>query len=102
MTREVISVSEDTPLSEIAETLEKNHIKRVTVMRGDELVGIVSRADLLRGLVAAGTRTTVTASDHELREAVEAAAKDAGLDTQFVSVLETGRTSSRETVCQYV
>jgi CBS domain-containing protein len=57
MTREVISVSEDAPLDEVATLLERHRIKRVPVVRDGKLVGIVSRANLLHGLVAwrAGT-----------------------------------------------
>jgi CBS domain-containing protein len=50
MTRDVIAVSEDTPLNEIAELLERHHIKRVPVLADGSLVGIVSRANLLHGL----------------------------------------------------
>ncbi|MCG8544680.1 MAG: CBS domain-containing protein [Alphaproteobacteria bacterium] len=50
MTREIISVEEDTPASEIAGILEENRIKRVPVLRGETLVGIVSRADIIRAL----------------------------------------------------
>lgn len=50
MTRDVVSVAEDRPLSQIAEVLESHRIKRVPVVRDGKLVGIVSRADLLRGL----------------------------------------------------
>jgi len=50
MSRPVVSVSEDTPLSEIASLLERKHIKRVPVLREGKLVGIVSRANLLHGL----------------------------------------------------
>ena len=49
MTKDVISVTPDTPLTEIAAMLEKYHIKRVTVLEGGKLVGIVSRANLRRG-----------------------------------------------------
>jgi CBS domain-containing protein len=87
MSRKVISVSEDTPLADIAETLEKHHIKRVTVMRDGKLVGIVSRANLLRGLVTAGTKTAATASDRDLRAAIETAALKAGLNVQHISVV---------------
>ena len=52
MTREPITVAEDTPLEEIAMLLEQKAIKRVPVLRDGKLVGIVSRADLLHGLVA--------------------------------------------------
>lgn len=53
MTREVVSVAEDTPLPEVASLLEDRRIKRVPVLRRGKLVGIVSRADLLRGLASA-------------------------------------------------
>ena len=50
MTPSVISVSEDTPLSEIAALFERKRIKRVPVVKDDKLVGIVSRSDLLEAL----------------------------------------------------
>jgi CBS domain-containing protein len=52
MTRNVVTVSEETPLGEIARLLEEHRIKRVPVVRGGQLVGIVSRANLLHGLAA--------------------------------------------------
>jgi CBS domain-containing protein len=57
MTQTVITVSRDTPLYEIAGLLEKHHIKRVPVTHNDRLVGIVSRANLLHGLVAQGAQS---------------------------------------------
>jgi CBS domain-containing protein len=53
MTRKVVVVAEETPLTEVAAILEKNRIKRVPVVRDGRLVGIVSRANLIRGLAAA-------------------------------------------------
>jgi CBS domain-containing protein len=50
MTRDVLSVTEDTPLADIAVLLETNRIKRVPVLRDGKLVGIVSRANLVRAL----------------------------------------------------
>jgi len=50
MTRNLITVDEDTPLNEIAELLERHHIKRVPVLKDGKLAGIVSRANLLHGL----------------------------------------------------
>jgi CBS domain-containing protein len=50
MTRNVISVAEDTPIAEIATVLETHRIKRVPVLRGERLVGIVSRANLVQAL----------------------------------------------------
>jgi CBS domain-containing protein len=48
MTRDVIAVSDTTPLANIAILLEANRIKRVPVVRDGKLVGIVSRANLVR------------------------------------------------------
>lgn len=89
MSRNVISVSEDASLAGIAETLEKHRIKRVPVVRDGKLVGIVSRANLLQGLAAAGTKSTVSASDREIRIAVEKAGRKAGVDMFFISVVVT-------------
>jgi CBS-domain-containing membrane protein len=52
MTTNIVSVVETTPIEDIAETLESHRIKRVPVLRAGKLVGIVSRADLLRGLAS--------------------------------------------------
>lgn len=87
MSRNVISVSEGASLADIAETLEKHRIKRVTVMRDDKLVGIVSRANLLRGLVAVGAKTKASESDRDVRAAIERAALKAGLNVEHVSVI---------------
>jgi CBS domain-containing protein len=48
MRKRVISVSPETPIDEIAAILVKHKIKRVPVLEGGELVGIVSRIDVLR------------------------------------------------------
>jgi CBS domain-containing protein len=50
MTVDAISVTEDTPLEEIVSLMEKRRVKRVPVLRGDEVVGILSRANLVRAL----------------------------------------------------
>jgi CBS domain-containing protein len=52
MTRDVITVTETTALDEIADLLETKRIKRVPVVRDGKIVGIVSRANLVRALVA--------------------------------------------------
>jgi CBS domain-containing protein len=57
MTREVVTVQEDTPLPEVARLLEEHRIKRVPVLWQDKVVGIVSRADLVRALMH-GEETT--------------------------------------------
>jgi CBS domain-containing protein len=51
MSAPVITVGEETSLREIARLLTTHRIKRVPVVRDDRVVGIVSRADLVRALV---------------------------------------------------
>lgn len=52
MTRNPASVTEGTPLADVVELMEQRRIKRVPVLRGDAVVGIVSRSDLLRAVGA--------------------------------------------------
>src|SRR6218665_1758093 len=52
MTRDVKSVDERTSLGDIVAMMERNRIKRVPVLRGKKLVGIVTRANLLRALAS--------------------------------------------------
>jgi CBS domain-containing protein len=52
MTSNVVSVEPDTDLASIARLLEQRRIKRVPVVENGRPVGIVSRANLLRALVA--------------------------------------------------
>ncbi len=81
MTGDVIKAHEDMLLGELATLLEKNHIKRAPVMRDGKLVGIVSRADILRALAA--TRTSPppapSADDRSIREQLLAALAKEGL-----------------------
>lgn len=69
MTRQVVSVTEDTALATIAGILEKHRIKRVPVVRGGKLVGIVSRADLVRALLVGRPAPAAgAASDADIRD----------------------------------
>jgi CBS domain-containing protein len=52
MTSGAVSVSEDTPLSEIATLFERKRIKRVPVVKDGKLVGIVSRSNLIQALAS--------------------------------------------------
>lgn len=56
MTRAVVSVAEATAIAEAADLLMKHRIKRVPVLRDGHVVGIVSRADIVRSLTAAPPR----------------------------------------------
>jgi CBS domain-containing protein len=64
MTREVITVNDTTDLADVATLLETKKIKRVPVLRDGKLVGIVSRANLVRALAMTKSEpTTEDASD---------------------------------------
>lgn len=51
MTSQVVSIQADTPLDEIAALMIRDGVKRLPVVRDGKVIGIVSRADFLRGLV---------------------------------------------------
>ncbi len=74
MTREVETITPDTPVVEIATLLESRGIKRVPVIREGQLVGIVSRANLvqaLAGMRPAAVRVTPPA-DQAIRGRLQA------------------------------
>jgi CBS domain-containing protein len=70
MTRDVISVVDTTPVEDIAGVLETNRIKRVSVLRDGKLVGIVSRANLVRALAMTITEpgSGAEADDRAIRD----------------------------------
>jgi CBS domain-containing protein len=69
MTRDLISATQDTAIEDIVELMERRHIKRVPILQGELLVGIVSRADLLRAVAdALDAQTTHSYDDDEIRE----------------------------------
>lgn len=69
MTRHVLSVDADAALGDVASLLDKAGIKRVPVLSGGKLAGIISRADLMRTLMRAKRDEPVTGvrSDHEIQ-----------------------------------
>jgi len=73
MTRDVITAKPDTPLGDIASMLERNRIKRVPIVEGGKLVGLVSRANILQALASATKKLSslTTANDSELRKKVQ-------------------------------
>jgi len=59
MTRDPVAITEDTPLDEAVELMERHRIKRLPVVRNNLPVGIVSRSNIMRALVsfARGAKT---------------------------------------------
>lgn len=54
MTSEVLTVTEDASLEDIVNLMERYHIKRVPVLRENKIVGIVSRANIVRAVATVG------------------------------------------------
>jgi CBS domain-containing protein len=71
MTRDVVAAEEQTDLREIAGLMQSRKVKRIPIVRGGKVVGIVSRANLLQGLLAREPQPAgCTASDDNLRDRV--------------------------------
>jgi len=73
MTTNVVTVDEACTVAEIAELLDEQRIKRVPVVRDGKLVGVVSRANLIRALV------TVVPKEPDLTDGQDAGLRDAVL-----------------------
>lgn len=73
MTPEPYTVTEDTNLEDVVQLMEKHRIKRLPVVRGKQLVGIVSRANLLHALASlAPTVPASSESDDKIRSSLQA------------------------------
>lgn len=72
MTRDVVSAAPDTPVVDIATLLERHRIKRVPIVEGGTVVGIVSRANLIQALATFRKKALEPQpiADIELRETV--------------------------------
>ena len=74
MTPNPVTIDECTPLAEVVRILEERRIKRVAVVRGRRVVGIISRANLLHALasvaheMAAGAQSDAAIRDEILTE----------------------------------
>jgi CBS domain-containing protein len=73
MTRNVITAEERAEVLDIAALMQRHHIKRVPIVRDGKVVGIVSRANLLQGLLARESQPSDgLASDESVRTKVSA------------------------------
>jgi CBS domain-containing protein len=71
MTPDPLTISEDTPLADVVQLMEKRNVKRLPVVRDGHIVGIVTRANLLQAV--AGLARDVpdpTADDDHIRERI--------------------------------
>jgi len=76
MTRNVLTVTEDTPIEEAARIMADNKVGGLPVLRGDEIIGIISETDLFKimlemmGARERGVRVTIMVQDRPGRLAV--------------------------------
>jgi CBS domain-containing protein len=71
MTPEPFTITEDTTLERIVALMEKNNVKRLPVTRGDKIVGIVSRSNLLQAVASLAREIPdPTADDDHIRNRV--------------------------------
>ena len=71
MTAKVVTATEDATLGELVELMERHGIKRIPIVRGRILAGVVSRSDLLRALLSREPhRPVLQPTDKALRQAV--------------------------------
>jgi signal-transduction protein with cAMP-binding, CBS, and nucleotidyltransferase domain len=69
MTPQVTTAMPDTPLHEVATLMERNSIKRVPIVKDGQLVGIVSRANLVQAVASARENLLeIPLSDANIRE----------------------------------
>jgi CBS-domain-containing membrane protein len=71
MTQDPVTVGEETPLEDLVRLMEKNDIKRLPVLSGKRLVGIVTRSNLLQAVATlAHEIPDPTADDDHIRERI--------------------------------
>jgi CBS domain-containing protein len=71
MTTSLLTITEDTALAEIVDIMEQNNVKRLPVVRGDRVVGIVSRANLLQAVASLAREVPdPTADDDHIRNRI--------------------------------
>jgi CBS domain-containing protein len=87
MTAEVVAVDPDSLASHVAQLMEERGVRRVLVTQEGRLKGIVSRADLLRALVAPPVEQG-DLSDDRIRRAVLAAMKREPWADTFYTMVE--------------
>lgn len=87
MTTAVVTAEPETSLSDIADMMERHGIKRVPIMHDGQIIGIVSRANLVQALASGQTDLDVSPSDEELREAVVAKLRGQRWGQSMINVL---------------
>jgi len=72
MTPDVETIEESAELSEAVDRMIRRRIKRLPVLRGETVVGVISRSDLLKGLLVGTPRAKGPHPDAEIKAAIQA------------------------------
>ncbi|MEY9770245.1 CBS domain-containing protein [Sinorhizobium fredii] len=86
MTSAPVTIDEDASLTQVAKLMLERGIKRIPVTRAGELVGIVSRADLLRAILIAKLDETAAGDEAIQRSIAVRLAENTGLEGLDVTV----------------
>jgi len=86
MTQNVVSVAGNTPASAIAQLMEQNNIRRVLVIDGGQLAGIVSRADLLHALTMPQEEAPGLVDEHIRQAVMEAMRRESWSNGYYTTV----------------
>lgn len=94
MSRGVISVTEETSISDAAQSMSLNGVKRLPVLRDGAVVGMLTRRDIVRALAEAeGTGRPAAGSNAVAQKAIlDAMRKETWLDASYVNVVVTDDT----------
>jgi CBS domain-containing protein len=88
MTREPFTIAEDTPIEEIVRLMETKNVKRLPVTRGERILGIVSRADILRAVASLAREVPdPTADDDHIRDRIIRALSESAWCPQGLGVI---------------
>lgn len=89
MSRDVVVATENMPLDKAVSLMEKSGIKRLPVLRDGRVVGILSRANLLRALAAHPPKAPMKGGDKVIREVIEKELENRAWKGRFTQVFVT-------------
>ncbi len=90
MTTPVLTVDVAAPLSDVVTLMQGKHVKRVPILSGHTLVGIVSRADLLRQLAGSFPQPTTGTNDTKIHDDIIAEFRRQSWALDGIKVVVTG------------
>ncbi|MCE2575225.1 CBS domain-containing protein [Komagataeibacter sp. FNDCR2] len=88
MSNEPVTISPEASLHEAVDMMTRHHVRRLPVVRNERLVGVVSRADMLRALLPVISDEPRTVADETIKESIlrEYRTQDRWAGGNFISV----------------